>query len=157
MYDINKRLEFLKIPGLFFVANNEIPDLALSNLNKMYNDAMIKRDFNLASIVAEKISILYGIKGLMPYFKVNFLLAQENKNGHEIIDQDVIKVLSLIFFVEKTFLSEIDYKELDEIKEKFISICEKRSKNEMLSEAYNLCQLYVKFDKNTDKVKNYLS
>lgn len=156
MYNIDKGLEFLKIPGLFFVANDVISDLALSNLNEMFNDAMIKQDFNLASLVAEKISILYGVKGLIPYFNVSFLLAQKNKKSHEIIDQDVIKVLSLIFFVEKNYSSESNYKELDEIKEKFISICEKKSKNEIVAEAYNLCQSYVKLDKNSDKIKKYL-
>ena len=155
MHDLNKSLAFLKISGLFFVANDEIPDLTMDDLNNLYHEAMIKLDFNRARLVAEKISILYGIKGLIPYFNVSFLLAQRNKYSHEIIDQDVIKVLSLIFFVEKNVPSEFNCTQLDEVKEKFISICDQISKDEIISEAYDLCKLYMKFARNSDKINSF--
>lgn len=143
MNDIRESLPFLKMPGLFFAANRQIPDLPMDDLNEMFNDAMKKSDLNLANRIAEKISILYGINGLMLYFNASYLLAQENVKSHEIIDQDVIKILSLIFFVEKNLPADFDGKQIDELKEKFTSLCDQNSKDEIISEAHDVCEHYT--------------
>jgi hypothetical protein len=70
-------------------------------------------------------------------------LTQKNLNSGEIIDQDVIKALSLIFFVQKNLPLDLDPKQLDEVENKFLSICDPKSKNEIISEAHNLCDMYM--------------
>ena len=36
MNDIRESLPFLKMPGLFFAANRQIPDLPMDDLNEMF-------------------------------------------------------------------------------------------------------------------------
>ena len=109
---------------------------------------MSQNDIHSANRIAKKISILYGLSGLILYFDTSFLLSQQDKLHHEIIDQDVIKALSLIYFVEKNLPDDFNHEQINEIEKKFISICNPKSKDEIISEARDLCEFYITEYKN---------
>ncbi len=143
MTDTKKDLGFSKIPGLFFRANHEIPNLPIESLINKYDNAMKKSDYDTANSVAEKICILYGVDGLSLYFNVSILLAQKNKQDNEIIDQEIIKVLSLVFFVEKNLPTSFSEEKMASIEKELVAICDASSKDEIISEAHSLCNYYI--------------
>lgn len=136
-------LPFLATRTMFWKANQTIQDDSFDNLVKKYQESILQKDLNQAKLIAQKISILYGFKGLYLYVPVQVDLIKIDKNNHELIGQALIKVLSLIFFIEKH--SSVDLKKtvLNAHKETCLALCHDNEKAEITSEAEHLADLYL--------------
>lgn len=133
---------FLGQLGLFHHAEHEVHETQFDELAHRYHLFFQNQDWINARLFAEKMSICYGVQGLIRYFDVQTrLLAQLKKEG-ELIDQDLIKTLSLICYLEK----ELDHggvrQEVEQFKEKFLALADAKTLNEICCEALDLSRAY---------------
>lgn len=136
-------LPFLATHTMFLKANQTIQDDSFDNLVQKYQDSMLKRDLNQAKLITQKISILYGLEGLYLYVPVQLDLIKTDKKNHELIGQALIKVLALIFFIEKHSSADPAKILLNAHKETCLALCDDKEKAEITSEAEHLANLYL--------------
>ena len=142
MVDLNQELLFLSQLGLFNIAHAQIPNNSFDELKLHYDVCHKNNDLDQASLFAQKISILYGLSGLYLYFPVQLSLIQRDKHFDEIVDQQLIKLLSLILFVEKNLPSNNHIEWITKIKTECLALCNEKVKQEIQSEANDIC-LYL--------------
>ncbi len=136
-------LPFLATHTMFWKANQTIQDDSFDNLVKKYQDSLLQMDLEQAKLITQKISILYGLKGLYLYIPVQVDLIKTDKKNHEVIGQALIKVLSLIFFIEKYASADPEKILLNTHKETCLALCDDKEKAEITSEAECLANLYL--------------
>jgi hypothetical protein len=142
LIDLNQELLFLSQFGLFNIAHAQIPNNSFDELKLHYDVCHKTNELDQASLYAQKISILYGLSGLYLYFPVQLSLIQKDKQLGEIVDQQLIKLLSLILFVEKNLPSNNHIEWITKTKTECLALCNETVKQEIQSEANDVC-LYL--------------
>lgn len=144
MPNLNASLEFLSKMSLFQNANRQIKDASFDDLHAEFQDKLKRDDLDKASIIAKKISILYGLKGLYLYVPVELSRIKIDKDQGEIIDQDLMKLLSLILYIEHNVTSAQD-KEWAQLQRSIsLSLCDSQQKRDILEkEAESLSSSYL--------------
>lgn len=103
---MDTKLDFLKQRTLFFRANQKIADAPPATIETLYQDAVAKENWQEARFCAQKLSILQGLKGLYLYIPLQLAILKQNKEDPaNIISQDLLKVLSLIYYIEQHLAS----------------------------------------------------
>lgn len=136
---------------IFREANQQIINDSYENLKLFYErsvkeyEDMINTDSEISSIttatlIAEKIIILYGMQHLPLYFSVHLqYLKLQEKNG-AYVQQDLIKLLSLILFAKSHhIISQNDSKKLHDACMELIA---KESHKDINDEAQTLFSFY---------------
>ena len=143
MPNLNASLEFLSKMGLFQSANRQIKDASFEDLHAEFQDKLKNNDLDNASIIAKKISILYGLKGLYLYVPVELSRIKSDKEKGEIIDQALMQLLSLILFIEHNVTSAHDREWVQLQKSISLSMCDSPQKKDNLEkEAETLSRFY---------------
>lgn len=144
MTESKRELGFLSKHGMFRDADLRIPDDSFDNLLASYQISIINSDLQKAKLFSQKLSILYGFKGLYLYLPVQLSLIEKDQENQEIIDQALIKTLSLIFFIEKSNPSDAPLDTINEQKQKCLEMCQAEVKDEICYEANILADMYPK-------------
>lgn len=145
MKNINDSLPFLAQRSMFQLADKKIPDDTFERLQSLYQQYLEQHELGKAKLLAQKLSILYGYKGLYLYLPIQLSLLENEKNHeHELIGQALIQVLSLIFFIEKNASQGVDREWLNTQKQHCFLLCDNDvEKREVLREADTLSDCYL--------------
>lgn len=127
-------LQFLTHPLFFAHANKKIQDNNYAILKKNYDNYMQNKDYDNASLYAQKISIQYGAEGLLLYVHAQLKIIEIEKNNGEYIAQLVIKTLSFLLFAQSILhLPDIEYQKYQN---DILDIYNETPKQDVLSEAH---------------------
>ncbi|PJD92524.1 MAG: hypothetical protein CK424_05315 [Legionella sp.] len=146
MKDIKESFPFLAEKSMFQFANTRIPADSYAALRSLYEEHLEANHLGQANLLAQKLSILYGFKGLYLYLPLQLSLLEHEKNiDHEMIGQALIKVLSLLFFIEKNASPDSDNEWINTQKEHCYALFENdNEKREGEREAHILSDEYQK-------------
>lgn len=143
MPNLNASLEFLSKVGMFYNANRLVKAASFEELHASYLDKLNTENFEQASLIAKKASILYGLKGLYLFVPVELKKIEIDKEDGEIIDQALMRLLSLILFIEHNATSTQDQDWIKSQKSLCLLMCDSEKKRsdieieaEMLSARY---------------------
>ena len=141
MLNNNPSFAFLFHCGLFSHANKMIADKNFIDLKDEYN-ACITPNLQQACAIAEKASCMYGLDGLKLYFPAKIALIKQEKLT-EIIDQDIIKTLSIILYLERQYQKlGVDREWLSSQKDQVLALCDKDIYEEVVREANDMSSAY---------------
>lgn len=123
----------------FFMANRKIRENQYEKLLSEYKKCIKENNLDKASLISQKISLLYGLKGLYLYLPLQIKKLQKNKANLEVIDNELSKVLALILFAE---MHGIEDQLLTAQKQICLELCDENSINEVNREAGDLASFY---------------
>ena len=92
---------FLADIGFFSYANMTVDALPKKEFIEKINECNRKGDLDSAILYAQKMCILFGLEGFEIYLPLKLKKIRQDKDAGEIIDQDIIKTLTYIMYIEK--------------------------------------------------------
>jgi hypothetical protein len=142
---LDQPLPLLGRLGLFHVAEAYVKSDTYETLKANF-DAYVQEDkLTDALLVAQKISILYGLPGLYLYLPFKLDMLREAHAEDEMIAQALIQTLSLILFVETNLEPDKSSQHAWTVLQKntCLALCEEQDKHEIISEADRLVACYM--------------
>lgn len=106
MRRIAEKYSFLRNPGLFSPNSGQEERNNDLNLQEQCNELVKKGQLDKAIKMAEQGCIFEGIPAMFTYFPLKLKQIQELQTEGEIIDEDVIQLMSLILFARREIIND---------------------------------------------------
>jgi hypothetical protein len=142
---LDQPLPLLGRLGLFHVAKAYVQDGTYETLKAKFDEHVHEDRLKDALLVAQKISILYGLQGLYLYLPFKLEMLREAHAEHDMIAQALIQTLSLILFVETNLGPDERSLHAWTVLQKnaCLALCEGQDKHDIVSEADRLVSCYM--------------